>query len=78
MPKAQFTQKIFQSQQPLQIKPDSEQKPSKFVKSYVIDFNRHIGNGNFSHVYVAIDQRQPNTKLAVKVVNAQLLRDQKL
>ena len=35
----------------------------------MIDYNREIGHGNFSHVYAAIDKRQPNVKLAVKVVN---------
>ena len=74
MPLPQLTPKTPQSQQLNISKPESEVKPCKFVKSYVIDYNRHIGNGNFSHVYVAMDQKQPNAKLAVKVVNAQLLR----
>lgn len=52
--------------------------PVKFIGSYVIDYNREIGHGNFSHVYVAIDQRQPNIKLAVKVVNVESLREQNL
>jgi hypothetical protein len=43
--------------------------PNKYVNNYVIDYNREIGHGNFSHVYAAIDKRQPNLKLAVKVVN---------
>ena len=73
-PIPQLTPKISKSPQPNLSRPDSEARPSKFVKNYAIDYNQHIGNGNFSHVYVAIDQKQPNTKLAVKVVNAQLLR----
>lgn len=52
--------------------------PTKFIGTYVIDYNREIGHGNFSHVYVALDQKQPNTKLAVKVVNVEILREQKL
>lgn len=52
--------------------------PVKFIGNYVIDYNREIGHGNFSHVYVAIDQRQPNNKLAVKVVNVDSLREQNL
>jgi hypothetical protein len=52
--------------------------PNKFINCYVIDYNRKVGNGNFSHVYIAMDQRQPNDKLAVKVVNASNLRQQNL
>lgn len=37
-----------------------------------------MGEGNFSNVYIAIDRRQPNLKLAVKVVNAESLRQQNL
>lgn len=48
------------------------------MNSYVIDYNRKLGKGNFSHVYVAIDQRQPNVKLAVKVVDVQVLRQQNI
>lgn len=55
-------------------KDGGEQQPQKHINNYVIDYNRHIGNGNFSHVYAAFDQRQPNNKLAVKVVNAKMLR----
>ena len=47
----------------------NNQAPGKYICNYVIDYNREIGHGNFSHVYVAIDQRQPNIKMAVKVVN---------
>lgn len=59
-------------------KPTSQTNSTKYIKNYVIDYNRKIGEGNFSVVYVAIDQKQPNIKLAVKVVNAQLLRQQNL
>lgn len=54
------------------------QQPEKFVKSYVIDYNKMIGHGNFSHVYAAIDQRKPTIKLAVKVVNTRKLKEQNL
>lgn len=48
--------------------------PAKFVGSYVIDYTRELGHGNFSKVYLTIDQRQPNIKMAVKVVNLDRLR----
>lgn len=59
-------------------KPPPLPPPTKFIGTYVIDYYREIGHGNFSHVYVALDQRQPNTKLAVKVVNVEMLREQRL
>jgi hypothetical protein len=52
--------------------------PTKFINSYAIDFNRKVGNGNFSQAFIAMDQRQPNEKLAVKVINASKLRQQNL
>lgn len=51
---------------------------TKFIKNFVIDYSKKIGQGNFSCVYTAIDQRQPNQRLAVKVVNMQQLRQQSL
>lgn len=48
--------------------------PAKFVGTYVIDYTRELGHGNFSKVYLAIDKRQPNIKMAVKVVNLDRLR----
>jgi hypothetical protein len=52
--------------------------PTKSINSYVIDYSRKIGNGNFSNVFIAMDQRTPNYKLAVKVINALNLRQQNL
>lgn len=73
-------------QQPLQqitVPPQTPKQPSfpppsKFVGTYVIDLSKEVGHGNFSNVYNAIDQRQPNNKLAVKVVNVEILRSQNL
>jgi hypothetical protein len=59
------------SQQPMQV-------PAKFINSYAIDYNRKVGNGNFSNVFIGIDQRQPNVKLAVKVVDVFNLRQKNL
>lgn len=76
MPRQQSPPRIPPSQQtPRQL---THPPPSKFVGTYAIDFGREVGHGNFSHVYNAIDQRQPNTKLAVKVVNVEILRGQNL
>lgn len=59
---------------PLQQLSPCQPSLTKKINNYVIDYNRKIGNGNFSHVYVGIDQKQPNIKLAVKVINVSSLR----
>lgn len=65
-------------QMPRQINENMQMTPNPNVKNYFIDFNRRIGKGNFSTVYMAYDKKHPNVNLAVKVVNVQKLKQQNL
>lgn len=52
--------------------------PQKYIQSYVIDFGRPIGKGNFSTVYFAFNKDKPIEKLAVKIINLNIMKMQKL
>lgn len=52
--------------------------PQKSIQSYVIDFSRVIGKGNFSTVYFAINKDKPTEKLAAKIINLNNMKLQKL
>ena len=50
----------------------------KDISEYRIDWTQIIGKGNYSTVYACYHQNKPRNKLAVKVVNINLLRAQKI
>ena len=52
--------------------------PQKTIQSYVIDFNRVIGKGNFSTVYFAFNKDKPTEKIAAKIINLNNMKQQKL
>ena len=52
--------------------------PQKYIQSYVIDFGRVIGKGNFSTVYSAMNKDKPSENIAVKIINLNSMKAQKL
>lgn len=55
-----------------------QHNPQKFIQSYVIDYGKVIGQGNFSTVYAAINKNKPTERLAVKIININNMRAQKI
>lgn len=58
--------------------PYKSTSPSKYILSYVIDYDYALGKGNFSSVYRCNKQSQPTKYYAVKLLNINTLRMQKI
>ena len=58
--------------------PASQPMPQKYIHNYVIDYSRVIGKGNFSTVYPAFNKNKPTERLAVKIVNINYMKSQKI
>ena len=70
-------QKVPTNQHP-NIPPTSPPNPQKYIQAYIIDYGKVIGKGNYSTVYPAINKNKPCEQLAVKIVNINNMRQQKI
>lgn len=70
-------QKVPSNQHP-NITSTSPPNPQKYIQAYIIDYGKIIGKGNYSTVYPAINKNKPGLQLAVKIVNINNMRQQKI
>ena len=52
--------------------------PQKYIGTYIIDYSRLLGQGNFSSVYMTINVKEPKVLLATKVINMNKMKEQML
>ena len=70
-------QKVTSNQHP-NIQQTTTPNPQKYIQAYIIDYGKMIGKGNYSTVYSAINKNRPGEQLAVKIVNINNMRQQKI
>lgn len=58
--------------------PFKSTSPCKYILNYVIDYDYALGKGNFSSVYRCYKLAQPTKYYAVKLLNINTLRMQKI